>query len=98
LLDAPWIKPIKKTIECKHEEQAKLLITYEEGAETKWIFTGQVISEMDPNYIFESELDVDTMHESLTIESMQKTHQGIYTIEVSKEGCATTETIYLSMT
>lgn len=96
------LKVIKQTVEGTKRDSAILSVQYENGAEVVWIFNGKVLSNTDENenkewFSFDTYEANGMVQQDLLIDVLLDSYQGIYTIQVSKDGCTAIDTIYLSV-
>ena len=87
-------------MEGAKRESAVLSVQYENGAEAKWIFMGKILSSESKEkewYSFDTYETNGMVQQDLLIDVLLDSHQGIYTVQVSKDGCTAMDTIYLSV-
>ena len=90
----------EQNVEVVEGRDAHLVIEYESNASTRWIHNFKVIDQDDPDkgISFSNDLaEKDNMNRQvLTITGYTDVKSGIYTVEVERDKCVTTGSIYLS--
>ena len=97
----PVLKIVKQNVEGVKRDTATLSIRYENDVVSKWIFMGKVMNSAElTGYTFDkyqSDEDQQLVQEDLVIDVLRDADQGIYTAQVTKDGCSTMDTIYLNV-
>ena len=91
------LKIKSKDVEGSVKSSIRISIEYDlEASDAKWIFLGKIIED-SRDYRIESFEEDGVRKEDLIIDFMRSALQGIYTVQVEKNGCINSETVYVSL-
>ena len=94
------MKVPKSSVEGTKNEPVELKIIYDVDSKSRWIFNAKVIDTKShgSNYQVLSKIDLEEGKkvETLTIKHMDNQYEGIYTVEVTKSSCTSSEIIFVS--